>query len=145
MRSRAAGPTPSHPMDVAHAVTAYDEGLAVDVVQVQREDVVLAAHVHAVVVLVLQQDAVVTGVEQEVEEVCGAGGLQLCGANGHTSARRSAPGPRSPNLCHHPYTPVPCCRSVPVSQPIGTRAPEPDSWGRGERSPQPTPPFGSYF
>lgn len=57
---------------------AYDERLLVDVVQVQREDVVLAAHVHAVVVLVHQQDAVVGGVEQEGEVVSRAGGLQLC-------------------------------------------------------------------
>lgn len=56
-----------HPCPV---MAAYDEGLAVDVVEVQREDVVLAAHVHAVVVLVLQQDAVVARVEEEVEEVC---------------------------------------------------------------------------
>lgn len=57
----------------------YNEGLAVDVVQVQGQHVVLAAHVHAVVVLVLEQDPVVSGVEQEVEEVGSACGLQLCG------------------------------------------------------------------
>lgn len=57
----------------------YDEGLAVDVVQVQGQHVVLAAHVHAVVVLVFEQDSVVSRVEQEVEEVGSARSLQLCG------------------------------------------------------------------
>lgn len=63
---------------VAASVGSYDERLLVDVVQVQREDVVLAAHVHAVVVLVHQEDAVVGGVEQEGEVVSRASGLQLC-------------------------------------------------------------------
>lgn len=57
----------------------YNEGLAVDVVQVQGQHIVLAAHVHAVVVLVLEQDSVVSGVEKEVKEVGSACGLQLCG------------------------------------------------------------------
>lgn len=57
---------------------SYNERLLIDVVQVQREDVVLAAHVHAVVVLVHEEDAVVGGVQQEGEVVSGAGGLQLC-------------------------------------------------------------------
>lgn len=57
--------------------------------EVQREDVVLAAHVHAVVVLILQQDAVVTGVEEEVEEVCCARRLQLYRVKGEGV---SAPG-----------------------------------------------------
>lgn len=113
MRGRAAGPAPSHPTEVAQEATAYDEGLAVDVVQVQREDVVLAAHVHAVVVLVLQQDAVVTGVEQEVEEVRGAGGLQLCGGQWGTRQHTSAIGPlllcpdAEASPCPSPRGPVP--------------------------------------
>lgn len=57
----------------------YNEGLAVDVMQVQGQHVVLAAHIHAVVVLVLEQDSVVACVEKEVEEVGGACGLKLCG------------------------------------------------------------------
>lgn len=47
--------------------------------QVQGQHVVLAAHVHAVMVLVFEQDPVVGCVEQEVEEVGGACGLKLCG------------------------------------------------------------------
>lgn len=84
----------------ARAVSAYDEGLSVDVVQVQREHVVLAAHVHAVVVLVLQQDAVVTGVEEEVEEMCCARRLQLYRGKGEgVSTPGTPPGsPLSPSL-----------------------------------------------
>lgn len=69
--------SPFHLLPPCLVLAAYDEGLAVDVVEVQREDVVLAAHIHAVVVLILQQDAVVTGVEEEVEKVCCACCLQL--------------------------------------------------------------------
>lgn len=127
MRSGAADPAPSHPMEAAHA---YDEGLAVDVVQVQGEDVVLAAHVHAVVVLVLQQDAVIAGVEQEVEEVRGAGGLQLCGADGHTSTHRCAHSQCSPNLCSiaeaSPCPHVPAHRDQgPKTKLLGTGGAEP--------------------
>ena len=57
---------------------SYYEWLLVDVVQVQGQQVVLAAHVHAVVVLVHAQDPVVWRVEQEGEVVGGAGGPQLC-------------------------------------------------------------------
>lgn len=57
----------------------YNEGLTVDVMQVQGQHVVLAAHIHAVVVLVLEQDSVVGCVEKEVEEVGRACGLKLCG------------------------------------------------------------------
>lgn len=53
----------------------YYERLLVDVVQIQRKDVVLAAHVHAIVVLVHAEDPVVGGVEQEGEVVSRAGGL----------------------------------------------------------------------
>ena len=50
----------------------------VDVMEVQREDVVLAAHVHAVMVLIHTQDPVVAGVEDECEVMSGTGGSQLC-------------------------------------------------------------------
>lgn len=53
----------------------YYERLLVDVVQIQRKDVVLAAHVHAIVVLVHAEDPIVGGVEQEGEVVSRAGGL----------------------------------------------------------------------
>lgn len=85
---------PNYPLPLAPpcpVLAAYDEGLAVDVVEVQREDVVLAAHIHAVVVLVLQQDAVVTGVEEEVEEVCCACRLQFYGGKGKGSVPQGPP------------------------------------------------------
>lgn len=57
----------------------YNKGLSVDVVQVQGQHVVLAAHVHAVMVLILEEDSVVCSVEQKIEEVGGARGLKFCG------------------------------------------------------------------
>lgn len=57
----------------------YNEGLAVDVMEVQGQHIVFAAHVHAVMVLVFEQDSVVGCVEQEVEEVGSACGLKFCG------------------------------------------------------------------
>lgn len=60
-------------------VFPYYERLLVDVVEIQREDVIFAAHVHAIVVLVHAEDPIVGGVEQEGEVVSRAGGLQLCG------------------------------------------------------------------
>lgn len=54
---------------------SHDERLLVDVVQIQREDVVFAAHVHAVVVLVHAEDPIVGGVQQKGEVVSRAGGL----------------------------------------------------------------------
>lgn len=38
---------------------SYNKGLSVDVMEVERQDVVLAAHVHAVVILIHAQDAIV--------------------------------------------------------------------------------------
>ena len=57
---------------------SYYERLLVDVVQVQGQDVVLAAHVHAVVVLIHAQDPVVRGVQQVGEMLGSASGRQLC-------------------------------------------------------------------
>lgn len=57
---------------------SYYERLLVDVVQVQREDVIFAAHVHAIVVLIHAKDPVVGRVQQKGEVMSGAGGLQLC-------------------------------------------------------------------
>lgn len=57
---------------------SYYERLLVDVVQIQREDVIFAAHIHAVVVLVHAKDPIVGGVQQKGEVVSGAGRLQLC-------------------------------------------------------------------
>lgn len=58
----------------AWAVSHYERVL-VDVVQVQREDVIFAAHVHAIVVLVHAEDPIVGGVQQEGEVVGRASGL----------------------------------------------------------------------
>lgn len=68
-----------HPALPHFRASPYNEGLSVDVMQVQGQHVVLAAHVHAVMVLVLEQDSVVRSVEQEVEEVGGTRGLKFCG------------------------------------------------------------------
>jgi len=57
---------------------SYNMRLLVDVVEVQGQDVVLAAHVHAVVVLVHAQDPVVGRVEDVGEVMSGTGGSQLC-------------------------------------------------------------------
>lgn len=57
----------------------YYEWLLVDVMEVQREDVVFAADIHTVMVLIHSQYAVVGGVEQEGEMVSGASCLQLYG------------------------------------------------------------------
>lgn len=46
--------------------------------QIQREDVVFAAHVHAVVVLVHAEDTIISGVQQKGEVVSRASRLQLC-------------------------------------------------------------------
>lgn len=54
---------------------SYYERLLVDIVQIQREDVIFAAHIHAVVVLVHAKDAVVGGVQQKGEVVSSAGRL----------------------------------------------------------------------
>lgn len=54
---------------------SYNEWLLVDVMQVQREDIIFAAHVHAIVVLVHEQDPIVGGVQQKGEVVSGAGGF----------------------------------------------------------------------
>lgn len=54
---------------------AYYERLLVDVVQIQRKDIIFAAHIHAVVVFVHAKDPIVGWVEQKGEVVSGAGGL----------------------------------------------------------------------
>lgn len=90
------GPTSPH-IPLPHIWPGpYNEGLAVDVMQVQGQHVVLAAHIHAVMVLVLEQDSVVACVEKEVEEVGGACGLKLCGwragqQSGHPEASQPSP------------------------------------------------------
>lgn len=68
-----------HPALSHFRASPYNKGLSVDVMQVQGQHVVLAAHIHAVMVLVLEQDSVVCSVEQKVEEVGGTGGLKFCG------------------------------------------------------------------
>lgn len=68
-----------HPALSHSQASPYNKGLSVDVMQVQGQHVVLAAHVHAVMVLVLEQDSVVCSVEQKVEEVGSACGLKFCG------------------------------------------------------------------
>lgn len=60
------------------AECSYDERLVVDVVQVKGQDVVLAAHVHAVMVLVHPQDPVIRCVEQEGEMMSCPCRPQLC-------------------------------------------------------------------
>ena len=57
---------------------SYDMWVLVDVMEVQRQDVVLAADVHAVMVLVHAQDPVVGRVEEVGEVMSSAGGSQLC-------------------------------------------------------------------
>lgn len=54
---------------------SYYERLLVDVVEIQREDVIFAAHIHAVVVLIHAKDPIVGRVQQKGEVVSGAGGL----------------------------------------------------------------------
>lgn len=67
-----------YPASSHFQASPYNEGLSVDVVQVQGQHVILAAHVHAVMILVLEQDSVVCSVEQKVEEVGGTCGLKFC-------------------------------------------------------------------
>lgn len=57
---------------------SYNMRVLVDVMEVQGQDVVLAADVHAVMVLVHTQDPVVGRVEDVGEVMSGAGGSQLC-------------------------------------------------------------------
>lgn len=57
---------------------SYNMWVFVDVVQVQGQDVILAAHVHAVVVLVHPQDSVVWRVDEEGEVMSGSSRSQLC-------------------------------------------------------------------
>lgn len=54
---------------------SYYERLLVDVVQIQREDIIFAVHIHAVVILIHAKDPVVGRVQQEGEVVSCAGGL----------------------------------------------------------------------
>jgi len=56
---------------------SYNEGLFVDVIQVKRQDVVLAAHVHSIMVLVHTKDSIVRRVEQEGKVMGGSSRLQL--------------------------------------------------------------------
>ena len=58
--------------------SSYNMRVLVDVMEVQGQDVVLAADVHAVMVLVHPQDPVVGRVEDVGEVMSGAGGSQLC-------------------------------------------------------------------
>lgn len=57
---------------------AHNVGVFVDVMQVQGQDVVFAAHVHAVMVLIHAQDPVVGRIEEVGEVMSRAGGPQLC-------------------------------------------------------------------
>lgn len=57
---------------------SYDMWVLVDVMEVQGQDVVLAADIHAVMVLVHTQDLVVGRVEEVGEVMSGTGGSQLC-------------------------------------------------------------------
>lgn len=54
---------------------SHYERILIDVVQIQREDVIFAAHVHAIVVLVHAEDPIVGGVQQKGEVVSRASGL----------------------------------------------------------------------
>lgn len=54
---------------------SYDERLLVDVVQVQGKDIIFAAHIHAVVVLIHAKDPIVGRVEQKGEVMSCAGGF----------------------------------------------------------------------
>lgn len=51
---------------------SYYEWLLVDVMQIQRQNIIFAAHIHAVVVLVHAKDSIVGGVQQKGEVVSGA-------------------------------------------------------------------------
>lgn len=57
---------------------SYDMWVLVDVMEVQGQDVVLAANVHAVMILIHTQDPVVGRVEEEGEVMSSTGGSQLC-------------------------------------------------------------------
>lgn len=50
----------------------------VDVMEVQGQDVVLAANIHAVMVLIHTQDPIVRCVEEVGKVMSSAGGSQLC-------------------------------------------------------------------
>lgn len=50
----------------------------VDVMQVHGQDMVLAANVHAVMILIHTQDPVVRCVEEIGKVMCSTGGSQLC-------------------------------------------------------------------
>lgn len=65
-------------------VRSYNERLLVDVMQVQGQDVVLTANVHAVMVLVHTQDTVVGRVQQVGKVLGSASGPQLCRERGGT-------------------------------------------------------------
>lgn len=56
----------------------------VDVMQIQGQDVVLAAHVHAVMILIHTQDPVVGCVEEVGEVMSSTGGSQLCSGQKYT-------------------------------------------------------------
>lgn len=50
----------------------------VDVMEVQRQDMVLASNVHAIIILIHAQDAVVSCVEEISKVMSSPGGSQLC-------------------------------------------------------------------
>lgn len=54
---------------------SYYERLLVDVMQIQGEDIIFAAHIHAVVVLIHAKDPIVGRVQQKGEGVSGASRL----------------------------------------------------------------------
>lgn len=50
----------------------------VDVMEIQRQDVVLASNVHAIIILIHAQDPVVRCVEEKGKVMGGPSGSQLC-------------------------------------------------------------------
>lgn len=57
---------------------SYNMRVLVDVMEVQGQDVVLAANVHAVMVLIHTQDPVIGRVEEVGKVMSGTGRSQLC-------------------------------------------------------------------
>lgn len=57
---------------------SYDMWVLVDVMEIQGQDVVLAANIHAIMVLIHTQDPVVRRVEEVGEVMSGTSRSQLC-------------------------------------------------------------------
>lgn len=63
---------------------SYNMWVLVDVMEVQGQDVIFTANVHAVMILIHTQDSVVGRVEEIGKVMSSAGGSQLCGKQKYT-------------------------------------------------------------